>query len=102
MEEQNTSDPNTKKQRAALYTAKGVVGYSADLKEIPKPASGQVLIKIEAAPINPSDIYMLQGNYNGEFTYPVIPGAEGSGVVIESGGGLHAWSLKGKRVGFTR
>ena len=45
---------------------------------------------------------MMQGNYSGEFIYPLIPGAEGSGTVIESGGGLHAWSLVGKRVGFTR
>jgi len=32
----------------------------------------------------------------------VIPGAEGSGTVIASGGGMMGWSLIGKRVGFTR
>ena len=60
------------------------------------------MIKIEAAVLNPSDLYMLQGNYSGEFTYPLTPGAEGSGTVIASGGGFMAWMLMGKRVGFTR
>lgn len=45
---------------------------------------------------------MMQGDYNGEFSYPLTPGAEGSGTVIGYGGGWVAWSLLGKRVGFTR
>ena len=88
--------------KSALYVEKGKVDYSADLKEVPKPASGEVLIKVECAVINPSDLYMMQGNYNGEFTYPLTPGAEGMGTVVENGGGLMGWSLVGKRVGFTR
>jgi NADPH:quinone reductase len=60
------------------------------------------LIKVEAAPINPSDIYMMQGEYNGTFEYPLIPGSEGAGTVIESGGGFMTWGMVGKRVGFTR
>lgn len=81
---------------------KGVLEYAPDLIEVPQPRSGQVLIKVECAVINPSDIYMMQGDYNGEFKYPLTPGAEGSGTVVASGGGLWAWSLVGKRVGFTR
>lgn len=69
---------------------------------MPKPKKGEVLIKIEAAPINPSDLYMMQGNYNGTYEYPLTPGGEGSGRVIASGGGFMAWKLVGKRVGFTR
>ncbi len=61
-----------------------------------------MLIKVEAAVINPSDIYMMQGNYDGKFKYPLTPGSEGSGTVIASGGGPLAWYLVGKRVGFTR
>ena len=88
--------------RAVQYKAKGEVDYAGDLVQIPKPRSGQVLIKVEASVINPSDIYMLQGHYGGTFEYPLVPGGEGSGTVIASGGGLMAWSLVGKRVGFTR
>ena len=90
------------KQKSVIYKDKGVVDYSADLIDIPVPMSGQVLIKVECAVINPSDIYMLQGNYNGNYTYPLTPGGEGSGTVIGSGGGIGPWSLMGKRVGFTR
>jgi len=32
----------------------------------------------------------------------VIPGGEGSGTVISSGGGFYGWSLVGKRVAFAR
>ena len=60
------------------------------------------MIKVECAVINPSDLYQMQGNYNGDYTFPLTPGVEGSGTVVESGGGMLAWYLMGKRVGFAR
>jgi hypothetical protein len=45
---------------------------------------------------------MMQGDYNGIYTYPLTPGGEGSGTVVGYGGGWSAWNLMGKRVGFTR
>jgi len=78
------------------------VAFADDLFEIAKPGPGEVLIKVEAAPINPSDLYMMQGNYSGKFNYPIVPGSEGSGTVIATGGGYLGWSIMGKRVGFTR
>lgn len=51
--------------RAANYKAKGEVDYAGELFDIPTPGPGEVLIKVEAAVINPSDIYMMQGNYGG-------------------------------------
>ena len=90
------------KMKAVYLKEKGVLDYSTDLLEVPKPGPGQVLIRIEAAVINPSDIYMMQGDYSGTFQFPLTPGSEGSGVVIATGGGLMAWRLGGKRVGFTR
>lgn len=67
-------------------------------KPLPKPKHGQVLIKIEAAPCNPSDLIFLQGMYGVKKKLPTVPGWEGAGTVVESGGGLHGWWLKGKRV----
>ncbi len=67
-------------------------------KPIPKPGPGQVLVKIEAAPCNPSDILFLQGSYGVKKIFPAVPGWEGAGTVIESGSGLLPWWLKGKRV----
>ena len=34
---------------------------------VPKPGPGEVLIKVESAVINPSDIYMMEGKYSGTF-----------------------------------
>ena len=33
---------------------------------------------------------------------PLVPGWEGSGTVIENGGGLLGWRLVGKRVAMTK
>lgn len=60
------------------------------LKEIPmpRPKQGEVLIRMEAAPINPSDIVSLRGQYGLKKQLPFVPGLEGSGTVVENGGGL--------------
>jgi len=64
---------------------------------VPRPGPGEVLIKMAASPINPSDLGLLKGGYLNR-SYPFTPGLEGSGVVLESGGGLLAGLRKGKRV----
>lgn len=59
-----------------------------------------------AAPLNPSDMYNLKGNYDEsgvyDIHYPIVPGNEGAGVVVASGGGMLANNLVGKRVAFVR
>jgi NADPH:quinone reductase len=68
-------------------------------KEIPKPfKKGQVLVKMAYSPINPSDLAFLTGQYGIQKAFPTVPGFEGSGTVIESGGGFYANYLKGKNV----
>ena len=59
----------------------------------PKPGKGQVLVKVESVPINPSDMYCMEGKYSEfiNFDYPFVPGWEGAGTVVETGGGLHSW-----------
>lgn len=52
--------------------------------------------------INPTDTYYMAGKYNGNYEYPLVPGLEGSGTVIQTGGGFYSWTLMGKRVAFTR
>jgi len=66
--------------------------------EIPIPAKGEVLIKIMATPINPSDLSTLRGNYPHKKTYPFVPGLEGCGRVIACGDGFLPNYLLGKRV----
>jgi NADPH:quinone reductase len=67
-------------------------------KPIPNPGPGQVLVKMEAAPCNPSDLLFLQGKYGVKKAFPAVPGWEGAGTVVKNGGGILGWRLKGKRV----
>ena len=67
-------------------------------KPTPRPGSGQVLVRIEAAPCNPSDVTFMQGLYGVKKKLPTVPGWEGAGTVVSSGGGMMGNWLKGKRV----
>lgn len=66
-------------------------------KPLPQPRRGEVLVRVVAAPVNPSDLMFLRGLYVKK-KLPVVAGFEGSGEVVASGGGLLANYLKGKRV----
>lgn len=67
-------------------------------KPKPVPGPGQVLVKMAASPCNPSDLLFLTGKYGVKKPYPAVPGWEGAGTVVESGGGAMGLWLKGKRV----
>lgn len=65
---------------------------------VPTPGRGQVLVRVEAAPCNPSDLMVLLGKYGTIKTLPSVPGWEGAGTVVAGGGGILAGWLRGKRV----
>ncbi len=73
-------------------------GLSRGQRPVPRPRHGQVLVRIEAAPCNPSDLLFLQGLYGVDKTLPAVPGWEGAGTVVAAGGGWLARRLVGKRV----
>jgi NADPH:quinone reductase-like Zn-dependent oxidoreductase len=75
-----------------------IAGLRVAERSVPTPRRGQVLVRIEAAPCNPSDLLLLQGKYGALKTLPTVPGWEGSGSVVASGGGFLAGWLVGKRV----
>lgn len=68
--------------------------------ELPKPKSGQVLIKVSMASVNPSDVMFIKGLYGQPRIAGQPAGFEGVGEVVASGGGFMANRLKGKRVAF--
>jgi NADPH:quinone reductase len=66
---------------------------------VPRPQAGQVLVRMAAAPINPSDLGALSGfSYRGKRRFPFTPGLEGSGTVVAAGSGLMPRLLNGRRV----
>jgi NADPH:quinone reductase-like Zn-dependent oxidoreductase len=64
----------------------------------PQPARGEVLVRMLASPINPSDLMYIAGKYGLKPRLPATPGFEGVGVVEATGGGVLGWLRKGKRV----
>ncbi|MCC6002570.1 MAG: zinc-binding dehydrogenase [Pararhodobacter sp.] len=73
-----------------------------ELADMPLPAlkPGQVLIEVIMAPVNPSDLFYVQGSYGQPRTQGNAAGFEGVGRVLASGGGKMADALIGARVAF--
>ena len=90
-------------------------------REDPRPAPGQIRVRMLCAPVNPSDFNFIHGTYREGFERliwnhgqqdlttdaaravpfampPYVVGGEGVGVVDACGGGLLAKRLMGKRV----
>lgn len=54
----------------------------------PKPAAGQVLVRIHGAGVNPYDTYMRAGTYAVKPPLPYTPGSDGAGVIEAVGDGV--------------
>ena len=70
-----------------------------ELKTVSEPVLGQedVLVSMEAAPINPSDFLLIRGIYGVRPALPFSVGAEGVGRVTQTGSKVDV-ALRGKRV----
>jgi NADPH2:quinone reductase len=124
----STDLPTTMRQIRSLVTADGNLELSIATTDMPAPAAHEVLIRVEAAPINPSDLGLLLAMADvavatsageGEATVvtaPISPnvltalaarvgesmpvGNEGAGVVVAAGDSPEAQALLGTLVGF--
>lgn len=65
---------------------------------VPRPRAGEVLVRMHAAPINPSDLAFIRGRYGFKKALPAIPGFEGSGTVVAIGPGVLPSIMRGRRV----
>lgn len=114
--------PTTMRRIRSLVTPDGEIEVSVESVPMPEPRDGQVLVRVEAAPLNPSDIAVLlsgarvaQARQEGgalvaplpdgarslltaRIGQPTVVGNEGSGVVVATGPG--AEQLAGQTVGF--
>ncbi|HUC32751.1 MAG TPA: zinc-binding dehydrogenase [Ilumatobacteraceae bacterium] len=122
-----TEVPTTMRQLRSVVTSKGALELSIDEVPVPVAEPGEVLLRVEAAPINPSDLGLLIATADlraaiaggtddhPTVTAPIPPetmpgltarfdqsmpvGNEGSGTVVAVGEGVDS-SLLGKLVGF--
>jgi D-arabinose 1-dehydrogenase-like Zn-dependent alcohol dehydrogenase len=77
--------------------AKGGAGLELVERPVPKPATGEVLIRVLACGVCHSDALVVEGGWPG-IPYPRVPGHEVAGVVDELGAGVSQWR-NGQRVG---
>ncbi len=120
------SDANTGLQLQSTVKGDGTLELSLAEVETPQPEPNEVVVRVEAAPINPSDLGLLFGladmsaaqvsgsadrpvvtarvpgglmkNLAGRIDEPMPVGNEGAGVVIGAGSSAEAQALMGKTV----
>jgi NADPH:quinone reductase-like Zn-dependent oxidoreductase len=120
------ADNNTGLELRSLIKKNGELEISLARVPIPEPAADEILVRVEASPINPSDLGLLVGaadmttaKASGTTEAPVITakvpdaamramagrldesmpvGNEGAGVVIKAGSSEAAQALKGRTV----
>jgi NADPH2:quinone reductase len=86
--------------RAAYYDR---LGPAKDVIEIgdlpqPKPGPGEVLVRVKASGVNPSDVKMRSGTGSAANQYPrIVPHSDGAGIIDAVGDGVPA-ARKGERV----
>jgi len=85
--------------RQLQLTAHGEPSDVIELNTVSEPALGpeEVLISMEAAPVNPSDFLFVSGKYGVQPAFPSSVGAEGVGRVTKIGSKVDV-ALRGKRV----
>ena len=86
--------------RAIVFDTYGEPKSVLTVRDVPtpEPSPGQVLVKMDAAPINPSDIVFVEGGYGFRKPVPCVPGFEGAGTVVAANAGVYGRWLMGKRV----
>ncbi|HEV3147719.1 MAG TPA: alcohol dehydrogenase catalytic domain-containing protein, partial [Chthoniobacterales bacterium] len=88
-----------KRLRRLQLVAHGEPSDVIELSTVSQPALGQedVLVSMEAAPLNPSDFLLVGGIYGVRPAFPFSLGSEGVGRVTQTGSKVDT-ALQGKRV----
>lgn len=120
--------PSTMRQLHSLVTTEGELRLSISTVDLPRPGEREVLVRVEASPINPSDLALLlamadvsravaggspeEPTITAPVAEPVLRalaprvgdsmtvGNEGAGVVVAAGESPESQALLGKTVGF--
>ena len=120
--------PATMRQLRSLVTPDGELRLSVSTVDTPRPGPQEVLVRVEAAPVNPSDLGLLlamsdisqavaggsadeptvtapipapvMGSLSARVGHAMTVGNEGAGVVVAAGESPEAEALLGRTVGF--
>ncbi|TPV96715.1 MAG: zinc-binding dehydrogenase [Myxococcales bacterium FL481] len=94
-----SGEPIPNDMDAVVLTAyEGPGSLRVQRRPVPKPGKDEVLVKVAASPINPSDLAALHGRYGFKPNPPFVPGGEGSGTVVAVGPGPMGRYFEGSRV----
>lgn len=96
----NRAIPGSMRALVVSSHAEGWSGMRVAQRSVPVPGDDQLLVRVAASPVNPSDLYFTSGTYAIHSQPPFVPGFEGSGLVVAAGSSATAQSLLGKRVAF--
>jgi NADPH:quinone reductase-like Zn-dependent oxidoreductase len=107
-------DPQTNHAKDDISSTSSNTGYALKLlnnkdavfserlektdKPIPRLQKGEILVKVLAAPVNPSDLVYLMGKYGVPPVEGAYAGFEACGIVVKANAGLYGKWLLGKRV----
>lgn len=92
-------EPTPKEMDAVvLHAYEGPGALRVERRPVPTPGRDEVLVKMAASPINPSDLAVLHGRYGFRPEPPFVPGGEGSGTVVAVGPGAMGRYFRGARV----
>lgn len=83
--------------RAAFYEKLGPAKDVLKVGDLPKPApeAGEVLVRIQASGVNPSDVKMRAGTSSATNEFPrIVPHSDGAGIIEAVGAGV-----PGSRIG---
>ncbi|MDR8407381.1 zinc-dependent alcohol dehydrogenase family protein [Nonomuraea sp. 3-1Str] len=64
----------------------------------PEPGPGQVLVRVDTAPVHASDLHLMRGRYGFAPSFPAVLGLEGVGMVAALGPGVGG-GAQGLRLG---
>lgn len=86
--------------KAIVFDRFGDPAEVLQVRDVPQPVPGpgEVRVRMIACPINPSDLFMIRGQYGMLPPLPATPGFEGVGIVEEAGSGILGRFRVGKRV----
>src|SRR5450432_2002971 len=80
-----------------IRETKGIESLREAERVEPRPAHGQVKVRVKAVSLNYRDLSVVRGAYGRGVTLPLIPCSDGAGEVVELGPGVTRWAV-GDRV----